>query len=149
MKLETIHTFFDKTKTFGIVGVSSNPKKFGRQVYDTLKIKGYNVVPVNPHALLIGEDECYKSILDLPENVERLIFLTSKSVTDNLLYDASKKGVSHIWVQQMSETKNTQKIADELNLEIITNHCVFMFTEPKGIHKFHKNILKLFGAFPK
>ena len=149
MKLEAIHTFFDKTKTFGIVGVSNNPQKFGRQVYDALKIKGYNVIPINPNALLIGEDDCYKSILDLPENVERLIFLTSKSITDNLLYDASKKGVSHIWVQQMSETKNTQKIADELNLEIITNHCVFMFTEPKGIHKFHKSILQLFGALPK
>jgi hypothetical protein len=50
----------------------------------------------------------------------------------------------------MSEAKNTIKIAEEYQKEIIHRKCIFMFAEPvKGVHKFHRFIMKLFGMFPK
>jgi hypothetical protein len=50
----------------------------------------------------------------------------------------------------MSDTKITVEIAQENNISLITNECIFMFAEPvSGIHKFHRAIKKFFGRLPK
>ena len=50
----------------------------------------------------------------------------------------------------MSNTKETEKIATENNIELIEKECVFMFADPvKDIHKFHRVIWKLLGILPK
>ncbi len=141
---------FLEPKKLAIVGVSRNPKKFGYLVFRDLKASGYEVYPVNPNADKINGDSCYKSVKDLPANINSILILTPKKETDNVLREAINKGIMNIWVQQMSETKNTIKIAEEYQKEIIHRKCIFMFAEPvKGVHKFHRLILKLFGMLPK
>ena len=148
--LDDIYTFFDKQKSIAVAGVSQNPKKFGRIVYDDLKKKGYKLIPINPHSNKIGDDECIKSITELSKDVDRLIIITPKNKTDVLLYEASLKEIKYVWIQQMSQTKESITIAKQLNLNVIINQCVFMFAEPvQGIHKFHKGIKRLFGGLPK
>jgi predicted CoA-binding protein len=141
---------FLEPKKLAIVGVSRNPKKFGYLVFRDLKASGYEVYPVNPNADKINGDSCYKSVKDLPADINSILILTPKKETDNVLREAINKGIMNIWVQQMSETKNTIKIAEEYQKEIIHRKCIFMFAEPvKGVHKFHRLILKLFGMLPK
>ena len=141
---------FLEPKKLAIVGVSRNPKKFGYLVFRDLKASGYEVYPVNPNADKINGDSCYKSVKDLPADINSILILTPKKETDNVLREAINKGIMNIWVQQMSETKNTIKIAEEYQKEIIHRKCIFMFAEPvKGVHKFHRLILKLCGMLPK
>jgi uncharacterized protein len=146
---ELIDNFF-KDKQIAIAGVSRNTKKFGYQVFKELKTKGYTVLPVNPNADILDDVKCFHKIEDLPGNAESLLILTPKSETDEILRKAINKGIKNIWVQQMSETKNTLKIAEEYQKEIIHNKCIFMFTEPvKGFHGFHRTLVKIFGGIPK
>ncbi len=141
---------FLEPKKLAIAGVSRNPKKFGYQVFRDLKAGGYEVYPVNPNADKINGDKCYKSIKDLPADIKSILILTPKKETDNALREAINKGILNIWVQQMSETKDTIKIAEEYQKEIIHRKCIFMFAEPvAGVHNFHRFILKLFGMLPK
>ena len=145
----TIEKFLEPKK-LAIAGVSRNPKKFGYLVFRDLKASGYEVYPVNPNTDKINGDACYKSVRDLPADIKSILILTPKKETDNVLREAINKGIINIWVQQMSETKNTIKIAEEYQKEIIHRKCIYMFAEPvKGIHKFHRIILKLFGMLPK
>jgi predicted CoA-binding protein len=141
---------FLEPRKLAIAGVSRNPKKFGYLVFRDLKANGYKVYPVNPNADKINGDLCYKNIKDLPADIKSILILTPKKETDNVLREAINKGILNIWVQQMSETKNTIKIAEEYQKEIIHRKCIFMFAEPvKGVHKFHRLMLKLFGMLPK
>jgi len=141
---------FLEPKKLAIAGVSRNTKKFGYLVFRDLKASGYEVYPVNPNTDKINGDACYKSVRDLPADIKSILILTPKKETDNVLREAINKGIINIWVQQMSETKNTIKIAEEYQKEIIHRKCIYMFAEPvKGIHKFHRIILKLFGMLPK
>ena len=67
-----------------------------------------------------------------------------------ILREAIKKGITRVWVQQMSETKDTVKIARENQVDLIFKKCIFMFADPvTSIHKFHRTILKWFGRLPK
>ena len=141
---------FLEPKKLAIVGVSRNRRKFGYLVFRDLKASGYEVYPVNPNADKIDGDSCYKRVKDLPADIKSILILTPRKETDDVLREAINKGILNIWVQQMSETKNTIKIAEEYQKEIIHKKCIFMFAEPvKGVHKFHRIILKLFGILPK
>ncbi len=53
---------FLQSKSIAIAGVSRNPKKFGRIIYDELKKKGYNVIPINPTAEDIDGQKCYNNL---------------------------------------------------------------------------------------
>jgi uncharacterized protein len=147
--LEQIQGFVN-TRKFIMAGVSRNTKKFGYQTYQNLLDKGYDIIPVNPNADEINGTKCYRTISDVPSGITHLLIMTSKDQTDALVREAAKKGITHIWVQQTSNTKDTEKIAAELNINLVQNKCIHMFTDPvNSVHKFHKSILKLFGILPK
>ncbi len=140
---------FLASKEIAVAGVSRNEKKFGRIVFEELKKKGYNVVPVNPNIDQVDETKCYSSVDDLPPNVKSLLIVTPKNQTDNVLRQAIHKGIKYIWVQQMSETRETVSLAQEYDREIIHKKCIFMFAEPVvGVHKIHRFLAGLFGRLP-
>lgn len=145
---ELINTFLEPRK-MAIAGVSRNEKKFGYQVFKELLDKGYDVVPINPRAEAIHNIPCKASVSELTDDIESLLILTPKKQTDEVLKQAIQKGIKNIWVQQSSETEETLKIAEEYQKDIIFNKCIYMFAEPKGFHKFHRTIVKLFGGLPK
>ena len=141
---------FYKEKKIAIAGVSRNPKKFGYQVFNELNKKGYEIFPINPKANTIENIACYADVESLPTQVNSLLILTPKDQTDDILRSALNKGIKNIWVQQMSETADTIRIAEEYEKEIIHHKCIFMFSEPViGFHKFHRTLVKIFGQMPK
>lgn len=140
---------FLASKEIAVAGVSRDKKKFGRIVFEELKKKGYNVVPVNPNIDQVDETKCYSSVDDLPPTVKSLLIVTPKNQTDNVLRQAIHKGIKYIWVQQMSETRETVSLAQEYDREIIHKKCIFMFAEPVvGVHKIHRFLAGLFGRLP-
>lgn len=141
---------FLEPKKLAIAGVSRNPKKFGHQVYHELKKRGYDVYPVNPQTSEMAGEKCYRSVSELPAGVDRLLILTPKNETDAILREATKRGITRVWVQQMSETKDTVKIAVENHVDLISKKCIFMFAAPvTSIHKVHHTLMKWFGRLPK
>ncbi len=146
---EVIQNFLAQKK-MAIAGVSRNPDKFGYKVYEELNNKGYELYPINPNIDSINGNKCYKDVSSLPSHVKHLLILTPKSQTDKTLREAINKGITQIWVQQMSETEDTIKIAEEFQVEPIMKKCIFMFAEPvAGFHNFHRTLLKIFGMLPK
>lgn len=141
---------FLEPKKIAVAGVSRNPKKFGHMVFSELKKKGYALFPINPLASDIDGEKCFSSVSELPPDVKHLLMLTPKNETDQVLRKAISHGITHVWVQQMSETKDTFRIASESQVELILKKCIFMFAAPvTGIHKFHHTLAKWFGALPK
>jgi predicted CoA-binding protein len=107
-------------------------------------------LPIHPEAEMIHNTKCFKSVAELPSDIDSLLIMTPKSATDDIMKEAFKKGIRNIWVQQMSETQETLKIAEREKKEIITGKCIYMFTQPvSGLHKFHRSISKIFGLLPK
>jgi predicted CoA-binding protein len=144
-----IDTFLEPKK-LAVAGVSRNEKKFGHVVFKELSKHGYEVLPINPKTDNINGTMCYPDVESLPENIDSILILTPKFETDKILQSSIKRGIKNIWVQQSSDTKETLRIAEEYEKEIILNKCIFMFAEPiRGVHKFHRTINKIFGALPK
>ena len=144
-----IEKFFEPKK-LAIAGASRNTKKFGHGIFKELLSKGYEVIPVNPNATEIDGVKCYHNVSEIPGNVKSLLIVTPKEETDGVLREAINKGIANIWVQQMSETEDTIKIAEEYQVDVIYKKCIYMFAEPvAGFHKFHRTIVRIFGGLPK
>ncbi len=138
---------FLSNKSLAIIGASRNEKKFGNQVLKHLSVMGFDLYPVHPQATEIHGIPCYKALNELPDEVRALCMITHKQDTDRLIKEAIENGFKQIWVQQFSETEETLKTAANTECTIITGRCLFMYTQPEGIHKFHQRLNRLFGAY--
>jgi uncharacterized protein len=145
-----INAFFEG-RSVAIAGVSRDKKKFGFQVFKTMKEKGsLELFPVNPNADEILGHTCYHSIGDLPDGVQSIVILTRKDKTEQAVTDALQKGMKNIWIQQMSQTPEALRIAGESGANVIHGKCIMMFAEPvSGVHKFHRALSGFFGRLPK
>ncbi len=147
--LASIQSFLEP-KQLAVVGVSRNPKKFGRQVYEHLKMNGYKLYPVNPHVDNINGDPCYRSIRNLPQEVDRIYIVTPQDQTEESVRQALDKGIRQFWIQQRSDTAEALELLCDPDVSLIHNKCIFMFAEPvKGGHAFHRFFNRLFGSYPK
>lgn len=148
-KKESIEQFL-APKKIAVAGVSANTKKFGYAVFNELRQKGFEICPINPKMDEIENVKCYQSVLDIPDEYDKLFIVTPKIETDNILEQAAQKGIKHVWIQQMSGTENSRKIAEEKGINLIDKSCILMYAEPvKSIHKFHRTIWKIFGLLGK
>ncbi|MEM1586162.1 MAG: CoA-binding protein [Candidatus Bathyarchaeia archaeon] len=61
----------DKYKVVAIVGLSKDSSKDSYKVAEYLKKHGFQIIPINPYAEEILGEKSYKSLLDLPLDVQR------------------------------------------------------------------------------
>lgn len=147
-KLQPILDFLEG-KEFAIAGVSRNKSKFGYSVFSELLQKGYTLYPVNPNAEKIDEITCFPDVKSLPDHVNKLYIVTKPHQTKALVEKALDRGMTQIWIQQMSDTEEALELARQKGVEPISGECIFMHAEPvKSIHKFHRGIRKFFRTFP-
>ena len=147
--LNQIQEFLEPRKV-AVAGASRNPKKFGGAVLKELKEKGFTLYPVNPNAEVIQGLKCYKSVLDLPDDVNHLFIVTPKPESLPVVNAAIQKKMKMIWIQQKSETPEAVKTIEDAGIPLIYKKCILMFADPvKGPHSFHRFLMKIFGGYPK
>ena len=145
----SIASFFSSRK-IAIAGVSRDSRKFGYQVFNLLREKGFDVYPINPGTDHIAGIPCFRSVGALPTDVRSLAIITPKSQTRDIVAEAITKGINNIWIQQMSDTPDAIALTKTHPINLITKECILMHASPvTGIHKFHRNIKGLFGLLPR
>ena len=149
MSKRTVIDDFIGSKKIAIAGVSRNPNKFGHIVFSTLKNKGYEVYPVNPHTDTIGGCTCYHTVADLPGDIKNLLITTAQKDSETVLKAAIDRGFKNIWLQSGCESPNCLRMANENNVNLVSGCCILMYAQPKGFHKFHQTLAKLFGKYEK
>ena len=64
-------------KTIAVVGLSRDPAKDSYRVTQFLQSKGHRIIPINPFVDHILGERCYKSLLEMPENLQKTIEIVS------------------------------------------------------------------------
>jgi predicted CoA-binding protein len=128
LSAEEIRSILEKYKTIAVVGLSWNPAKESYKVAKYLKTKGYRIIPINPFAEVILGEECYKSLVDVPETIEIvIIFRSAKDVSpivDQAIELKKKLGNPRvIWMQLGIVNEKAARRARNAGLTVMMDRC--------------------------
>ena len=73
MSQNQIKEILKKYKVIAVVGLSKEPGKDSHRVSAYLKQHGYRIIPVNPFADEVLGEKSYKSLLDIPPEIQKTI----------------------------------------------------------------------------
>lgn len=142
---EKAKSFFEGRK-IAVVGVSSKGKGFGTAVFKHLFERQYNVFAVNLNGGMISNQNIYRSLADIQSGVDTVVTVVKPNETDKVVRQAVELGIKNVWMQFGSTSEEAVKFCEENNVNVISNQCVIMFTNPTGlIHRFHKWIWRTTG----
>ena len=76
-------------KRIAVVGVSRNPKEISDTLWQELRQRRYDAVPVNPATTEIDGKPCYASVRDIDPPVEGALIMTTAAVADQVIEDCA------------------------------------------------------------
>jgi len=115
-----------KLKRVAVVGMSRNPNKAAHSVPMYLYKNGYEIYPVNPHATEIAGLKVYKSLKDIPVEIDIVdVFRPSDQVFE-VVKEAIEIGAKVIWLQKGIYNKDAVEYAKKYNVKIVWDRCMYV-----------------------
>ncbi len=102
-----------------VVGASSNRDKFGNKAVRAYARQGFDVYPVNPKDETIEGLKVYRSVLDIPVDIDRVTVYLPPKRTLGVLDEIAKKGTKELYLNPGSEDPRVVDRAAELGLQPI------------------------------
>ncbi|RPJ45261.1 MAG: CoA-binding protein [Candidatus Latescibacterota bacterium] len=109
----------NKGTTIAIIGASTNRDKFGNKAVRAYVKQGYTVYPVTPSADEVEGLKAYKSIRDIPGEVELASLYVPPPVGLKVLGEIAEKKVREVYVNPGAESDELIEKARELGLRAI------------------------------
>ncbi len=123
---ERIDTFLN-ADTFGVVGASSKPHKYGNKVLRCYQQNQHTVVPVNPMEKEIEGLACVASVSELPDHVSSISIITPPQVTEKVVEQAIAKGIRSVWMQPGAESTQAVAACEAAGVNVIADgSCVLV-----------------------
>ncbi|MBK7867873.1 MAG: CoA-binding protein [Ignavibacteriales bacterium] len=95
-------------KTFALVGVSSDVKKFGNYILKELTARGFTIYPVHPSLQMVEGVKCYKTLDLVAGLTPNLIVCVKPERAALLVKEAATLGFTSVWLQQGSGSKRSK-----------------------------------------
>lgn len=148
----TIEDFLSYRR-LAIVGVSREPRDFSRALFDELKQRGYDIVPVNPNIDEVGGQRCYARVGDIEPRVDGAILMTPAALNEAIVRDCAAAGVPRVWMYKSVGNGAVSPEAVEFcrnnGIDVIEGECPFMFLAGGSwVHGVHRFCRKLMGTYP-
>ena len=145
MSQNEIKEILTKYKTIAVVGLSREPEKDSYRVSAYLKEHGFRIIPVNPFADEVLGEKSYKSLLDVPIEIQRTIeivdiFRPEKDVppiVDQAIKLKETNGKPMVvWMQLGIVNAQAAEAAKKAGLTVVMNKC--MMVEHKRFFQIEK-----------
>lgn len=122
-------------RTVAVVGLSREPDKDSHRVGTYLKDHGFRIIPVNPFADEVLGEKSYKSLLDIPAEIQKTIevvdiFRPAKDVPP-IVEQAIKLKEMHgkpyvIWMQLGIVNEQAAETAKKAGLAVVMDKCMMV-----------------------
>jgi len=128
-----IKNILNSYRTIAVVGISRQKIKDSHIVAGYMKSKGYRIIPINPFADEILGEKCYKSLLEMPEELQKQveivdIFRPSDKVMpvveEAIRLRERHRNLKVIWMQLGIANEEAAKKAEAAGLKVVMNKCI-------------------------
>lgn len=147
MTNDTIKEILTQYKTVAVVGLSRDPTKYSYIVADYLRKHGFHIIPVNPFADEVLGERCYKSLLDIPVEVQKTIEIVDvfrpsvdvPPIVEQAVQLKRLHGVPCVvWMQLGIINEQAAETARKAGLTVVMDKCMMqehrcLFGEREGV----------------
>ena len=112
---------FLKAEAFGVVGASTNRRKYGNKVLRCYQQNGRRAIPVNPREETIEGVPCVSTVNQLPPEVSSISVITPPAVTEQVVKEAIAHGIRSIWMQPGAESPAAVAACESHGVEVIAD----------------------------
>jgi predicted CoA-binding protein len=103
-------------KTVAVIGASNDRRKYSNRAVRAYRSEGWDVYPIHPHAAAIEGLRAYKSIVEVPVEIDRATVYLHPEVTLSILDEIVRKGVRELFLNPGSESSEVLQRAQEMGL---------------------------------
>ena len=135
MSQNQIRDILEKAKTIAVVGLSKEPEKDSHKVSAYLQQHGYRIIPVNPFADEVLGEKSYRSLLDIPVEIQKTIdivdvFRRSEDVPPIVEQAIQLKGKVGrpfvVWMQLGIVNEEAALAARKAGLVVVMDKCLMV-----------------------
>lgn len=108
-----------KQKSVAVIGASKDRSKYGNKAVRAYLLNDFKVYPVNPKEETIEGLKAYRSILEIPEEVDRATLYVPPNVGLKVIEEIAEKGVKELYFNPGSESAELVEKARKLGLNPI------------------------------
>ncbi len=113
-----------KYRTVAVVGISRDPTKDAHTVPRYLQQQGYRIVPVNPFADEILGEKAYKSLRDIPFDIDIVDIFRPSDQVGPVVDEALQTNAKVIWMQLGIEDEEAAAKAKRAGKEVVMDRCL-------------------------
>jgi len=123
---EELRDLLASAHRIAVVGLSRYPDKAARRVPSYLAAKGYEVVPVNPHADTIFGRQAYDRLGDVPGKLDLVVVFRPSEVAGTFVAEAEDRPEQPaIWLQEGIRADPQIAAARARGTTAVQDLCVF------------------------
>lgn len=111
-------------KTIAVVGCSTNPEKPANYVPKYLKEQGYRIIPINPFADEILGEKVYKSLEEVPDEIDVVLVFRPQEETPEIVRHAIDASAKAVWLQEGIKSDEAAGIAKDAGLLFVMDRCM-------------------------
>ncbi len=114
----------DSVKVIAILGLSPDETKPSNKVAKFLQARGYKIVPVYPKEEIILGEKVYRSLLEIPFEIDMVDIFRKPNVFDSIVDACIKRGdVKVFWGQLELVNNMAAQKAKDAGMKVVQNHC--------------------------
>jgi predicted CoA-binding protein len=121
---EKTRRILTRYRTLAVVGLSAQWHRPSYFAAKYMQEHGYRVIPVNPGYPEILGEKCYKSLRDIPDQVDIVDCFRQSAEIPAIAEDAIAIGAKVLWMQLGVENAEARRKAEAAGLEVVENRCV-------------------------
>ena len=107
------------SKVVAVIGASSNRHKYGNKALRAFEQQGYTVIPVNLHEPAVEGHQAYRSVLDIPGEVDMATVYVPAEAGLVVVEELARKGVPEVWLNPGADDIAVVARARALGLNVI------------------------------
>ena|SRR5712691_1750853 len=110
-------------RTIAVVGLSSDPNRPSHGVASYMRRQGYKVIPVNPNETDVFGDKAYRSLADVPEQIDLVDVFRRSSEAGSAVDEAIAVGAKAVWLQEGVIDNAAAQRALDAGLLVVMDRC--------------------------
>ena len=122
--IETLRRILKENKTIAVVGLSAQWHRPSNFAAKYMIDHGYTIIPVNPQYDEVLGQKCYKSLRDIPGQVDLIDCFRKAEDIPPLVDDAIAIRARVLWLQLGVINEDAAEKARAAGLEVVMNRCV-------------------------